>query len=198
MRREENAEAPAPSAGKGASPGPEGETTPPQQGAMESEREATPREDMELWEAVQQIGESKEEEGELLGTLPKITLGAGVFLTVFVIGYLAVNGLATLPYEPEWPVPGANPERGRVLIQDYGCGSCHRIPGILNANGRVGPNLEDLGGQVYIGGQLPNAPEHLAAWIRNPQRFAPGTAMPNLGVTEADAWDIAAYLYGKR
>ena len=36
--------------------------------------------------------------------------------------------------------------------------------------------------------------ELLAAWIRDPQRFDPRTTMPNLGVTEAHARDMAAYL----
>jgi cytochrome c1 len=32
-------------------------------------------------------------------------------------------------------------------------------------------------------------------WIREPQEVQPGTAMPELGVTEQDGKDIAAYLY---
>jgi cytochrome c2 len=42
---------------------------------------------------------------------------------------------------------------------------------------------------------LPNEPDNLIAWIVNPQRFEPGTAMPTLGITEEDATHIAAYLY---
>ncbi|MBW3623187.1 MAG: c-type cytochrome [Armatimonadetes bacterium] len=118
-------------------------------------------------------------------------------MTLLVIGYLAIHGLRTLPYEPEWPIPGGDPERGRALIRRYGCGACHRSPGILDATGRVGPILTDLSEQVYIGGQLPNTPDHLSEWVQNPQRFAPGTAMPDLGVTEPEARNIAAYLHRK-
>lgn len=32
-------------------------------------------------------------------------------------------------------------------------------------------------------------------WIRSPDEIRPGTVMPTLGVTEAEARDIAAYLY---
>ena len=188
MRKEGEAEPPAtePEAARQGSPGPEpsGEVRPP-------------REDREPWERVQEAGEDREEEEDLLGVLPKITLGAGVILTLLVIGYLAIHGLGTLPYEPKWPTPGSDPERGRALIQRYGCGSCHRIPGIMNANGRVGPSLEDLSEQVYVGGQLTNTPDHLSEWIQDPRRFAPGTAMPDLGVTEPEARDIAAYLHRK-
>jgi cytochrome c1 len=34
----------------------------------------------------------------------------------------------------------------------------------------------------------------MVRWLRFPQQVAPRTAMPNLGVTERDARDIAAYL----
>lgn len=33
-------------------------------------------------------------------------------------------------------------------------------------------------------------------WLRHTQDIAPGSAMSDLGVTERDAWDMAAYFYG--
>jgi cytochrome c1 len=79
-----------------------------------------------------------------------------------------------------------------------GCGACHVIPGIRMAQGRVGPELRDLRRQVYIAGSLPNTPENLVAWVRQPQHIDPATAMPNLGLTQQDAADIAAYLDAHR
>jgi cytochrome c1 len=38
----------------------------------------------------------------------------------------------------------------------------------------------------------------LIRWIETPQAIEPGTAMPNLGVTEQRARDMAAYLYTLR
>jgi cytochrome c1 len=35
-------------------------------------------------------------------------------------------------------------------------------------------------------------------WIQNPQAVDQKTAMPNLGVTDAEARDVAAYLYTLR
>lgn len=90
---------------------------------------------------------------------------------------------------------GGNAARGRRMIRSYGCGACHSVTGVVGANGRVGPPLSDVGGRAYIAGVLPNTPENLVRWIRYPQEVAPDTAMPNLGVTEADARDIATYLY---
>jgi cytochrome c1 len=50
---------------------------------------------------------------------------------------------------------------------------------------------------MYIGGQLANTPDNLIAWLQDPQHFAPGTAMPNLLITEPAARDMAAYLYAQ-
>jgi cytochrome c len=35
-------------------------------------------------------------------------------------------------------------------------------------------------------------------WIQHPQALSPGTAMPELGVNDQQARDIAAYLYSLR
>ena len=85
--------------------------------------------------------------------------------------------------------------RGERLIVRYGCGGCHTIPGVRGANGRVGPELDDLRGQRFIAGVLPSSPENAARWIEDPKRFSPRTVMPDVGVTPAEARDIAAYLY---
>ena len=92
-------------------------------------------------------------------------------------------------------VPGGNAERGREAAAAYGCGSCHAIPGIPGAQGRVGPSLGGVGERAYLVGGLRNEPASLVRWIRFPQEIEPGTVMPALGVSEGDARDIAAYLY---
>ncbi|HEX5819431.1 MAG TPA: c-type cytochrome [Gemmatimonadales bacterium] len=88
-----------------------------------------------------------------------------------------------------------SPREGRAAIQRYGCGACHRIPGIREARGLVGPPLSDLPHRAYLAGSLPNTMPNLQRWIRFPDEIRPGTVMPTLGVTEADARHIAAYLY---
>ncbi|MCE7990291.1 MAG: cytochrome C [Caldilinea sp. CFX5] len=92
-------------------------------------------------------------------------------------------------------VPAGNPAAGQVALQTYGCHSCHLIPGVTGANSLVGPPLIGWAERSYIAGSLPNEPAHLIAWIRFPQAIEPGNAMPNLGVTEEDARNMAAYLY---
>jgi cytochrome c len=80
-----------------------------------------------------------------------------------------------------------------LLIQ-YGCPTCHVIPRVPGAVGKVGPSLDDLGQRSYLAGTLQNSPENLVHWIRHPQQIHPGTAMPEMGVTSADAARIAAFL----
>ena len=90
---------------------------------------------------------------------------------------------------------GGDPARGRAKIQYYGCGACHTIPGVDGAQALVGPELTHFASRVYVAGVLPNSPENVVRWIRNPKQVDYLTAMPNLDVSEADARDIAGYLY---
>ncbi|MGH9562449.1 MAG: c-type cytochrome [Terracidiphilus sp.] len=88
-----------------------------------------------------------------------------------------------------------NARHGKQLIRSYGCGACHMIPGIGDARGKVGPPLFYLSDRTMIAGEIPNTPENLTHWIEHPRDVEPKTAMPELGVTPSDAYDIAAYLY---
>lgn len=96
---------------------------------------------------------------------------------------------------PQVQIAGADAERGRAAIQQYGCVACHAVPGVRNPGGNVGPPLAGLARRGYIGGVLPNTPDELVRWLLDPPGVDPLTAMPNVGLNEADARDIAAYLY---
>jgi cytochrome c2 len=96
------------------------------------------------------------------------------------------------------PATGGDPARGATLIRDYGCGSCHQIPGIADADGLVGPPLINIGVRVYLAGMLRNTPDNLMFWLRHPQQVVPGNVMPDMGMNAPDARDIAAYLYTLR
>jgi cytochrome c2 len=91
-----------------------------------------------------------------------------------------------------------NPQHGAELVNTYGCGSCHTISGVPNADGVVGPPLDGFAHRVYIAGMLHNNPNNLAHWIRYPQAVVPGNVMPDMGIGPADARDIAAYLYTRK
>ena len=89
----------------------------------------------------------------------------------------------------------ADSDRGAKLIRSYGCGGCHEVPGVDGAEGVVGPSLQEFSRRVYVAGMVRNTPDNLMDWLKNPQAIVPGNAMPNLGVSERDARDMAAYLY---
>ncbi len=86
-------------------------------------------------------------------------------------------------------------EAGRRAIQHYLCATCHQIPGIVGASRHVGPPLSGIANRKYIGGVIVNNPENMVRWLQHPQQIDPLSAMPDLGVTENHARDIADYLY---
>ena len=109
-----------------------------------------------------------------------------------LIALIAVLALAGC--KAEYTAPG-DPDNGRLLLRQFGCGQCHSIPGVADAAGEAGPPLARVRERVYLGGVLPNTPSNMAAWIRDPRRFDPRTRMPALGVTESQARDMVAYLW---
>jgi cytochrome c2 len=92
---------------------------------------------------------------------------------------------------------GGDPDRAPNIIRRYGCAGCHTIPGIPGGDGNVGGALSDLRGRVYVGGVATNTADNLIAWIVSPQTFSPRSAMPATGISEAEARDVATYLYSQ-
>jgi cytochrome c2 len=119
-----------------------------------------------------------------------VLLAAGCGLLAGCIGNEPLGGFQS--------AMSGNPAKGKALIESYGCGSCHVVPGIRTAHGKVGPPLLYYSRRTIIAGELPNTPANLVAWIKNPVEIEPGTAMPDLGVTDSQARDMAAYLYTLR
>jgi mono/diheme cytochrome c family protein len=96
---------------------------------------------------------------------------------------------------PDVPATRAgDARRGREVLTQYACNACHRIPGVTGSDVHVGPPLAGVGSRRLIAGALPNTPEQMVRWIRDPQGVDPQTTMPDLQVGEQDARDIAAYL----
>ncbi len=86
--------------------------------------------------------------------------------------------------------------RGQQIIIDRRCGSCHTIPGIHDANGTFGPPLGSFARLTILAGNFPNSPGYLVPWIMSPTSIKPRTAMPDLGISQQQARDVAAY-YGR-
>ncbi|WP_176737025.1 c-type cytochrome [Oligoflexus tunisiensis] len=124
-----------------------------------------------------------------------IILIAGVLTLFLILGNFFGLGLHRFPGEPRRYSLVGNSQQGRVALEQYGCGSCHIIPGVREAHGRVGPSLARVDEQIYLAGHLPNDPENLMRWIMDPQSVDPKTLMPDLNVSRSEAEDMAAYLY---
>lgn len=95
-------------------------------------------------------------------------------------------------------ITGGDVQRGKIAVVRYGCQSCHTIPKIEGANATVGPPLDRIAVRGYLGGHLSNTPDNMVRWIQHPQLVDPKNVMPELGVTDQDARDIAAFLYTLR
>ncbi len=96
---------------------------------------------------------------------------------------------------PVRQVAGGEAKQGKRLMEQYQCGACHAIPGVAAATSTAAPPLLGFGKRSYIAGRLPNLPPQLIAWLIDPPAHKAGTMMPNLGVSEAEARHMAAYLY---
>ena len=84
--------------------------------------------------------------------------------------------------------------RGRTALTQYACNACHAIPDVTSSHPNVGTPLAGIGRRGLIAGRLANTPENMVRWLRHTREVDPLTAMPEMGVTEQDARDIAAYL----
>lgn len=111
--------------------------------------------------------------------------------------------------DPYGPAPAIAPDpapprdeeriaRGRELFQQRGCNACHYV-----GNLRLGRTEEQIRGAGIPARLAPNLrfvrermhPDVVVDWILDPQRIAPGTQMPNLHVSAADAERIRDFLW---
>lgn len=96
------------------------------------------------------------------------------------------------------PKHGGDVAKGAEVLTQMACGSCHVIPGLPQADGKVGPSLAGFGRQQVIAGMLPNTAANLQRYLLNPQAFVPGNVMPAEHMTQQQARDAAAYLLALR
>lgn len=81
------------------------------------------------------------------------------------------------------PAGGAGPDAPELYATI--CAACHTIGGV---GGNVGPALDDVRNR--------KSPEELKVWISDPQTVKPGTAMPQIPMTEEQLDEIVEYLSG--
>jgi cytochrome c oxidase subunit 2 len=83
------------------------------------------------------------------------------------------------------------------------CMSCHVIAGLQSATGQPpttpAPDLTHVGSrQTIAAGKLPNTPEGLATWLRDPPAVKAGSKMPDYNLTEDQVEALVEYLRSLR
>jgi mono/diheme cytochrome c family protein len=121
-----------------------------------------------------------------------------------VVRYLAAKASAADPYAAGYTPPALPPkpdaariEEGKKLYASRGCASCHQY-GNLDL-GLPGAQLKKAGPPAMLAPNLRfvrerTHPEVLLDWVMDPQRIAPGTLMPALGLSREDAMKIRDFL----
>jgi cytochrome c2 len=109
---------------------------------------------------------------------------------------------ASKPAESKPPAaaPGSTGDAatGKQLFVTKGCAACHKAPGVPEATGIVGPDLRGIGNpsarpKIAVA-TVDNTPENMKRWIMDPSSVRSGTSMPNLGLSEAEATDLIAFM----
>ena len=125
--------------------------------------------------------------------LRKSGLGARAGLVALLLPLALCACQPRKPYPPA--VDGGDPRRGKALLAQFQCGSCHHIPDVEAAHGKAGPSLAEFGLRSYIAGRWPNQQSNLVRWISVPRSMDAASLMPDMGVSDEDARHMAAYLY---
>jgi cytochrome c oxidase subunit 2 len=85
-------------------------------------------------------------------------------------------------------------ESARAMFLSLSCVSCHTVSG-TSATGRFGPDLSHLMSRTTLAsGVIPNTPENLRAWVKDPQAIKPRNLMPNMQLNSRELDEVVAYL----
>ncbi|SFK47889.1 cytochrome c oxidase subunit 2 [Sphingomonas sp. NFR04] len=86
--------------------------------------------------------------------------------------------------------------RGQQVVTGGKCAMCHAIRG-TPATGRAGPDLTHFGSRRSVAaGTLTMSRGAIQGWIAQPQALKPGTMMPPVALSGADADAASRYLMG--
>ncbi|MGA2231691.1 MAG: cytochrome c oxidase subunit II [Tepidisphaeraceae bacterium] len=85
---------------------------------------------------------------------------------------------------------------GRKIFFTQTCINCHAIGG-TSAIANAAPDLTHISLRRQLAaGVIPNTPDNLARWLRNPQDIKPGCKMPDFGLDDNQVNQLVAYLEG--
>lgn len=96
-------------------------------------------------------------------------------------------------YRPIHKYSPGNKARGKKLLTEIGCVSCHQIQGIKESfvvGSKKGPYLGGLGSKL--------TGNWLVTWLKNPSHYYDKTIMPSFRLSNQEANDITTYLLSYR
>lgn len=102
------------------------------------------------------------------------------------VGGMNLNGFPPKPVLFAVAAPGGNSvveELDRPKVYNQMCIACHSLDG---QGGVVGPALDGVGSRMTRA--------ELEVWLKDPNAVRPGTAMPQLPLSEEDIRELAAFL----
>jgi mono/diheme cytochrome c family protein len=133
---------------------------------------------------------------QLMPTMPRLALGSDEARDI--VAYLMGNG----PRSPPPSSAPGNARRGRELMEQKGCATCHAFSGVPAFKlADAPPAASDAARAAALAPDLRFTrqrfrTDRLLAWLLDPQALKPDTRMPNFGFSRAEAADVAAYLLG--
>src|SRR5262249_52278061 len=87
---------------------------------------------------------------------------------------------------------------GKKVFMRQSCVNCHAIRG-TKAQGSYAPDLTHLmSRQTLASGMIPNTPENLDEWVKDPQQIKKGCLMPAFGLSKKDRELMVSYLLSLR
>ncbi len=98
--------------------------------------------------------------------------------------------------QPASPPGAVGAAKGAEVFREKNCVNCHSITGLMT-RGRRAPDLTHVGSRTTLAaGTIPNTPENLAKWLKNPQSVKKGVLMPDTGLETDQIIYLTAYLEG--
>jgi cytochrome c oxidase subunit 2 len=94
-------------------------------------------------------------------------------------------------------VDNQNLSSAKAVFQSLACVNCHNVAGLGkgSSGSKFGPDLTHLMSRQTLGaGVITNSPDHLRAWVNDPQVAKPGCLMPSMRLTEGELTQVVTYL----
>ena len=105
------------------------------------------------------------------------------------------GAVAEVPQATPAPVASTGEfAEAHALFRSKGCIACHIAPGIPEAVGTIGPDLNGLASRAMIADVMELSEENLAKWIHDPVAMKPDTVMLNVGLSDPEVETLVTWL----